>query len=45
VTPGVETPIEFNAELEANLVEGWLHLAWWEGGVNDQSLRFVTVEP
>ena len=45
VTPGVQTPIEFNAELEANLVEGWLHLSWWEGGVNDQSLRFVTVEP
>ena len=45
VTPGFNPPIEFHAELEANLVEGWLHLAWWEGGVNDQSLRFVTVEP
>lgn len=45
ITPGFQPPIEFDAELEANLVEGWLHLAWWEGGVNDQSLRFVTVEP
>jgi hypothetical protein len=45
VTPGADTAIEFNAELEANLIEGWLHLAWWEGGVQNQSLRFVTVEP
>lgn len=45
VASGAEPQLQFNAELEANLVEGWLHLAWWEGDATEQSLSFVTVEP
>ena len=40
--------LEFRAHLEANIVEGWLHIAWWEtkpSTITSQQLMVVTVEP